>query len=809
MKNASALLTISVGVMVAVLAAAITLGPTTFAAEKRVLYYGNLEYTNYDKGYFHGETERWHTTLKWPVGWWERGTLCFHMPYYTFESITLTNIDGTQTVGNYCWGYPWGSGPGGGPFYIKGGEKGIMEWRKYYPPYVETDGVPKRPYPEEDDVDLTMGPDQRMEIKGRTGAYGVRSHRFYDVWTNQNHDDYIIMTHYWRPDWIRDPDAEVVVTHPAQVVIMSMGDGMYYQATSVGVREYDNLAYDIWHEPDEWISWMIRPVEDYGLDNLQGATDQSGNRVRDSLLVLYQWDEDNEKNTVEPYDLGDPAEVDGEFLSYQIPGHTILFASREPVKHEETRPEDWGPEPDWYMWTEENHTIYTEIDENRNPTGKIYKTWAEYYYDTYYSTSGMTPEQVNQGYWSQPVAVWTAGQMSEMWGSWRRNPPDTWQYMTLPKRLLATIETGTDTNPRTIYGKYGFLFMGPYCINKTDEVVRQVYAMGVGGVGPDSARTMGARWHAGQMTPEEKRELVLGGGGRLVNPLEGNNWQVWYKGGRDSLFKTLERAYWNFLGRGSLTGRGYDVPDPLPPPSLVVTSGPDRIDLKWWYDSPDYYKDADTGVDDWKEWRVYRKKGDREVGALEERGTTDPDMLNYRLVHVETSKGEGDTIRWSDTDVQRGQPYYYYVTAVDDGSQNTTGICPGQELESSKMANRTEIGAVPFKPAATNTDNVRVVPNPYNVNSGAGNYTGSAFDYNKILFVNLPAYCKIYIYTESGDLVKVINHNTRNADHPWEQLTDSGQYVRSGIYIARITEATNEARTEHYPDAIVKFVIIR
>jgi hypothetical protein len=314
---------------------------------------------------------------------------------------------------------------------------------------------------------------------------------------------------------------------------------------------------------------------------------------------------------------------------------------------------------------------------------------------------------------------------------------------------------------------------------------------------------MGARWHAGDMTPDEKRELVLGGS------FNGTNREVWYKGGRDSLFRTLERAYWNFRGTGSLTGRGYDVPDPPPPPDLVVTSGPDRIDLKWWYPDDSYYLDCDANVDDFKEWRVYRKQGERNIGSPDERGTTNPDQLNYVLIQTVTDKGSGDTLRYADSNVSRGQPYYYYVTAVDNGTANTKGIVPGQSMESSEQANKIEFAAVAFKPPADNTDNIRVVPNPYNVNSGSANFTGSAFDANKVLFVNLPALCKIYIYTEAGELVKTIDHTTRNADHAWEQLTDSGQYAKSGIYLAKITDATDEFKTESYPDAIVKFVIIR
>ena len=48
-----------------------------------------------------------------------------------------------------------------------------------------------------------------------------------------------------------------------------------------------------------------------------------------------------------------------------------------------------------------------------------------------------------------------------------------------------------------------------------------------------------------------------------------------------------------------------------------------------------------------------------------------------------------DETNYIDTDVTRGVSYYYAVTAMDDGTQNTDGLVPGQRLESSRYVNRT------------------------------------------------------------------------------------------------------------------------
>ena len=60
----------------------------------------------------------------------------------------------------------------------------------------------------------------------------------------------------------------------------------------------------------------------------------------------------------------------------------------------------------------------------------------------------------------------------------------------------------------------------------------------------------------------------------------------------------------------------------------------------------------------------------------------------------------------------------------------------------------------------------------------------------------------------TGDLIKTIDHVTGSADAEWDQITESNQYVASGVYILRISEATFLDGSK-LPDAIEKFVIVR
>jgi hypothetical protein len=98
-----------------------------------------------------------------------------------------------------------------------------------------------------------------------------------------------------------------------------------------------------------------------------------------------------------------------------------------------------------------------------------------------------------------------------------------------------------------------------------------------------------------------------------------------------------------------------------------------------------------------------------------------------------------------------------------------------------------------------------VVPNPYIVTGGELNFTG---DSNKLLFVNLPAFCTITVYNSTGDVIKTIEHTSGSGDELWDQLSNSNQRVVSGVYVAYVSDCRNLDGSE-LDDVYEKFVIIR
>jgi hypothetical protein len=105
---------------------------------------------------------------------------------------------------------------------------------------------------------------------------------------------------------------------------------------------------------------------------------------------------------------------------------------------------------------------------------------------------------------------------------------------------------------------------------------------------------------------------------------------------------------------------------------------------------------------------------------------------------------------------------------------------------------------------------VVVSPNPWALDLGAG----LSSDQNQIFFDNLPPYATLKIFTETGDLVKTMEHISGSAQEVWFQVNENAQLVKSGLYILAVVNAKDAdpitgLATDDLPDQFVKFVIIR
>lgn len=416
----------------------------------------------------------------------------------------------------------------------------------------------------------------------------------------------------------------------------------------------------------------------------------------------------------------------------------------------------------------------------------------------------------------------------------------------------------------------GFSFTngyGPYTLAPGDSITL-VFAEGVAGISRALATETGIKYKTGQITAEQKNQVVFQS--------------------RDSLFQTFRRANANFQS-------GYNIPrPPLPPKVFNVNGGGDRIALSW-----ETYDDPGANLEGFE---IYRATGKFDS--------------SYTLIHT-----AGPSERsYDDVTPVRGLSYYYYIVSVGSESSNTgVGLTPPGKLRSSRYytqtynpavlkrqpggspysavvkgnkdapfyiragindklrinvdnngpvdivipADSTEIdtleindvvaainlalqvnvaedngygylwltspssgtdskieildipqnayaelglsiglseGGVPTEQEAL--DQIRVVPNPYNISASSELGFGELAQ-NRLYFFNIPGRCDIKIYSELGELVETIEHRDGSGDQAWDSLTSSGQIIVSGIYIAVIENKDTGGKK------IVKFVIIR
>lgn len=260
--------------------------------------------------------------------------------------------------------------------------------------------------------------------------------------------------------------------------------------------------------------------------------------------------------------------------------------------------------------------------------------------------------------------------------------------------------------------------------------------------------------------------------------------------GQKLMFETASRAKQVWDSGNVRFGQGtFDVPFAPAAPNLIGLSENDQIRLQWSSNgSGDTRSSPITG------WRVYREY--KRPSAL-----TSPYDTTFVLM-ADLPVGQTEYV---DTEVVRGEDYYYYIAAV-----NQDGI------ESSPFQNRTGTSATKTDEALAPTrapsdtwqsedplEGVVVVPNPYHVQA-AEKYPGK-----RLNFLNLPPYANVHIYTMTGDLIQTLEHNTDTGDIDWErQDTFSTMEIVSGVYLY-VVEEVDVNRNPTGRTAIGKFVVIK
>ncbi len=234
---------------------------------------------------------------------------------------------------------------------------------------------------------------------------------------------------------------------------------------------------------------------------------------------------------------------------------------------------------------------------------------------------------------------------------------------------------------------------------------------------------------------------------------------------------------------------GYRIPMPPMAPKFSVTTytEPGKIgNVISFPDSCDQIPDPHSQIPDLAGYRIYRSRY-LTFGPWEK-------IADIEVRQSPWYQSDTRSYQFVDSLVAMGYGYYYSLTAYDREGQSWP-IDPGmtlRSLESSIFANRMSI---PFYTTLTPTqgvlDQVTVVPNPFYRSSGLD----LAGDTKLIQFVNLASECTIRIFTLRGDLVKTIHHrSTDSGVAGWNQISDYGQYVKSGLYLYVVTTPAGASR---------------
>lgn len=327
--------------------------------------------------------------------------------------------------------------------------------------------------------------------------------------------------------------------------------------------------------------------------------------------------------------------------------------------------------------------------------------------------------------------------------------------------------------------------IGPYTL-EPGEKVHLVYVWGHQGLGVDGAVEIGKKYYNGTLEPPSGLPNPQTGffpenfsfpSGATQNDI---NKDLWYSTVIDSVHEAVYAARWNFA-------HNWSVPAAPPPPQNFSVKGyPDEARITW----------EASGAEENPNFAGYRVM--RRKSAL--------DTARFHMVKRIPAAETSDSYTFSDKAIQFGASYYYYVQTgyrIPEDDPNAMPKNRGKIVWSGRTLVPTPVSIEPPRGGSETLDDVIVAPNPYNINAPTVRAQGWEDD-RGIVFFNLPSTVEIDIYTEDGDHVQHLIHDSsvKAGSVRWDMLTKSNQVISSGVYIAVFTKSSGQV-------AYRKFVVAR
>ena len=337
---------------------------------------------------------------------------------------------------------------------------------------------------------------------------------------------------------------------------------------------------------------------------------------------------------------------------------------------------------------------------------------------------------------------------------------------------------------KTSIGHSSVSAFGPYTFGP-GESLHFVYASGYTGIGIKQEKKIGEQWLDNTLTDAPNLPDAATGyfPSNFAFPPDATEIDKikdrWISTGIDSVHQAVSRAKWNFE-------HNWQVPGSPPPPAQEITGFGDGVEIKW--SDP-----AAEALDGFAGYRILNRIGRQDTTFFGVVHTTDPTDLAAE--HT-----------WKDTSILFGASYYYYVQAgyrIDSADPNAHPDSRGQIIWSNRLWTPTTVDVQPPRSPGSALDEIRIVPNPYNIRDPL--IQAYSWDGDRgLIFFNLPAEVTIKIFTESGNLVQIIEHKplSQAGSLTWDMLSSSQQAIASGVYIAVFERPDGEL-------AYQKFLVVR
>ncbi len=526
------------------------------------------------------------------------------------------------------------------------------------------------------------------------------------------------------------------VDYRRRILVWSQSFNDDYIITDI---EFTNTSPDTLH--DFYISMQQgagNRYDSYGLNPTIPAGERSlitntwmhyyGGRVGDTMRVFYEYHADDPNKPGD--DMGTPvASQGGRLANSNFFYYAILHASQAPYT---------DPSQDVDDLLQPRVTYHGKSTEFPNPSDDPYG---------------------NKNYWAIRGGLASIFPMSNTWpGTFHAGNNDE-----TGSAAFYNYPGGTSQNNNA----KRYCSFGPYTF-APGQKLRIAYASGVAGIGVESAKWVGESWLDGTLPdPPGMPDPSTGWlPSNFAFPADATEMDKrkdrWISMGIDSVMLSAWRATWNF-------DHGYQIPQAPPPPSSIeITGYGDGVEITW-------ENAAAEARPDFAGHRIMRRVSNRDTSF-------------YEIIYESDAADKATQHFFKDQTAYSGAQYYYYIQSlarIDANDPNADPTTLGMLIASSRLFVPNVSWINPPRFSTEDMSQIRIAPNPYNINDP--NLLSYGFtDQRGIIFFNLPSTVTIRIFTENGDLVRTLEHTStvRAGSVTWDMTTDSQQIINSGVYIA-------------------------